>query len=145
MKLRPPRSTRTYTLFPYTALFRSSVDYHTAEGSLWGQKIRYKISETAKTFSFPHADGKPPLWLMHKWGTGCDTRSLVIFEGEGDAASYCLLTGGKYPVVSVPTGAKGSLDVLKNHYEWLDRSSEEHTSTLQSLMRISYAVFCLQT
>src|SRR3546814_14827993 len=63
-----------------------SFDYHTAEGSLWGQKIRYKISETAKTFSFPHADGKPPLWLMHKWGTGCDPRSLVIFEGEGDAA-----------------------------------------------------------
>src|SRR3546814_19091149 len=58
---------------------------------------------------------------MHKWGTGCDTRSLVIFEGEGDAASYYQLTGGKYPVVSVPTGAKGSLDVLKNHYEWLDR------------------------
>src|SRR3546814_17831006 len=58
---------------------------------------------------------------MHKWGTGCDTRSLVIFEGEGDAASYYQLTGGKYPVVSVPTGAKGSLAVLKNHYEWLDR------------------------
>src|SRR3546814_2576455 len=84
---RPPRSTRTDTLFPYTTLFRS----------------------------------KPPLWLMHKWGTGCDTRSLVIFEGEGDAASYYQLTGGKYPVVSVPTGAKGPLDVLKNHYEWLDR------------------------
>src|SRR3546814_20011825 len=98
-----------------------SFDYHPAEGSLWGQKIRYKISETAKTFSFPHADGKPPLWLMHKWGTGCDTRSLVIFEGEGDAASYYKLTGGKYPVVPVPNGAKGSLDVLKNHYEWLER------------------------
>src|SRR3546814_14184870 len=62
-----------------------SFDYHTAEGSLWGQKIRYKISETAKTFSFPHADGKQPLWLMHKWGTGCDTRSRVIFAAEGDA------------------------------------------------------------
>src|SRR3546814_13618956 len=80
-----------------------------------------RSSHPAKTFPFPHADGKRPLWLMHKWGTGCDTRSLVSFEGEGDAASYCQLTGGKYPVVSVPTGAKGSLDVLKNHYEWLDR------------------------
>src|SRR3546814_18362610 len=38
-----------------------SFDYHPAEGSLWGQKIRYKISETAKTFSLPHPAGKPPL------------------------------------------------------------------------------------
>src|SRR3546814_2146828 len=102
-----------------------SFDYHPAEGSLWGQKIRYKISETAKTFSFPHAAGKPPLWLMHNWGTGCDTRSLVIFEGEGDAASYYQLTGGKYPVVPVPIGAR----------------SEVHTAELQSLMRISYVFF----
>src|SRR3546814_8757694 len=80
-----------------------------------------RSSHPAKTFPFPHADGKRPLWLMHKGGPGCDTRSLVSFEGEGDAASYSQLTGGKYPVVSVPTGAKGSLDVLKNHYEWLDR------------------------
>lgn len=98
-----------------------SFDYHTAQGSLWGQKIRYKISETEKTYSFPHAAGKPPLWLMNKWGSGCDTRSLVIFEGEGDAAAYYQYTNGKYPVVSIPTGAKGCQDVLKDHYEWLDR------------------------
>lgn len=105
-----------------------SFDYYTANGTLWGQKIRYKLDEDdaqrldmEKTFGFPHASGKPPLWLQHKWGKGCDTRSLVIFEGEGDAAAYYQFTGGKYPVVSIPTGAKGSEAVLQDHYEWLDR------------------------
>jgi twinkle protein len=98
-----------------------SFDYHNDRGSLWGQKIRYKISEEEKTYSFPHADGKPPLWLMHRWGKGSDTRSLVIFEGEGDAAAYYQYTQGKYPVVSLPTGAKGAEDVLRHWYQWLDR------------------------
>jgi twinkle protein len=98
-----------------------SFDYHDAKGGLWGQKIRYKISEDEKTYSFPHAAGKPPLWLMHLWGPGCDTRNMVIFEGEGDAAAYYQMTGGKYPVTSLPTGAKGCVDVLKDHYEFLSR------------------------
>lgn len=98
-----------------------SFDYHTPKGALWGQKIRYKISEDEKTYSFPHAEGKPPLWLMHRWGQGSDTRSLVIFEGEGDAAAYYQFTGGRFPVVSLPTGAKGSEDILRHHYQWLDR------------------------
>src|SRR3546814_1746024 len=33
---------------------------------------------------------------------------------------------------------------LKNHADWYVYKSEEHTSELQSLMRISYAVFCLK-
>lgn len=98
-----------------------SFDYHNAKGELWGQKVRYKISENEKTYSFPHADGKPPLWLMHKWGPGCDTRNLVVWEGEGDCSAYYQLTGGKYPTVSLPTGAKGSCDVLRDHYDFLDR------------------------
>ena len=105
-----------------------SFDYHAPDGGLWGQKIRYKLSDEDaarfdkdKTFSFPHAAGKPPLWLQHLWGPGCDTRNLVIFEGEGDAAAYYQLTSGKYPVVSIPTGAKGCVEVLKNHYDFLDR------------------------
>lgn len=98
-----------------------SFDYHDDKGRLWGQKIRYKISDEEKTFTFPHAPGKPPLWLMHKWGPGCDLRGLIVFEGEGDCAAYYQFTGGKFPCVSLPTGAKGSLDVLKNHYQYLDR------------------------
>ena len=65
-------------------------DYRLPDGTLWGQKVRYKLPEDCedggKTFRFPHAQGpqKAPLWLMHKWGPGSDRRSLCIFEGEGD-------------------------------------------------------------
>src|SRR3546814_9716018 len=74
---RPPRSTRTDTLFPYTTLFRSAGGRHE-----------------------------------------CDGREAVV-DGSGSR---------------VPDLQPGS---------GTDRS-EEHTSELQSLMRISYAVFCLQ-
>src|SRR3546814_3519557 len=77
---RPPRSTRTYTLFPYTALFRS---------------VR----------------GEVPLERDRDFG------------GHGDVLSFWW-------------GAPGRV------LGWAWRS-EEHTSELQSLMRLSYAVFCL--
>ena len=97
--------------------------YRKDDGELHGQKIRYARPDpvTDKTFAFPNAGGTPPLWLMDRWGQGADTRTLVIFEGEKGAASYFQVTGGKYPVVSIPTGAKGAPGVLKKHYEWLDR------------------------
>src|SRR3546814_2059888 len=89
---RPPRSTRTDTLFPYTTLFRS------ATAPVWRRSTR-----------------GPCIWCAHRRGPCC-TRT-------GQRSS------------SVPTcGAPRS---------WKSRS-EEHTSELQSLMRISYAVFCLK-
>src|SRR3546814_4489216 len=87
---RPPRSTRTDTLFPYTTLFRSiqALD-------LLGRKL-----------------------LM---GQGAAFRLLLqrITATISDAAAE---------------------DALREFRE----RSEEHTSELQSLMRISYAVFCLK-
>src|SRR3546814_7787681 len=84
---RPPRSTRTDTLFPYTTLFRSST---------CGKCARAK--STARS-------GWLPL-----------TREMI-------AALFV---------------TPGSLVSARS------RRSEEHTSELQSLMRISYAVFCLK-
>src|SRR3546814_5512037 len=81
---RPPRSTRTDTLFPYTTLFRSSSD---------GQSIH------------------PP----NESATGTPSRST---SARDDALP-------PRPRSDAPR-------------------SEEHTSELQSLMRISYAVFCLK-
>src|SRR3546814_2832980 len=88
---RPPRSTRTDTLFPYTTLFRSAAgaDRRRARG---GAVHRVR------------ARGRRP-------HPGRDPDSRARLAGLADRA-------------------------------WLDRS-EEHTSELQSLMRISYAVFCL--
>src|SRR3546814_14070994 len=86
---RPPRSTRTDTLFPYTTLFRSSFGIHTARPS------KETLSLLSSSRSSALAPNIPP----------CSSSALPL---------YCA-----------------------------DRS-EEHTSELQSLMRISYAVFCLK-
>src|SRR3546814_9522361 len=79
---RPPRSTRTDTLFPYTTLFRSS----------------------------------PTRRSRMSWWSGPNPRRTEM-----------------------PFG--GSLSIVDRQD---CRRSEEHTSELQSLMRISYAVFCLK-
>src|SRR3546814_8592206 len=85
---RPPRSTRTDTLFPYTTLFRSLCFF-----------LRQSLST---------------IWSKVDSGVA----------GVG---------AGRMPTERVPALCGNALC-----------RSEEHTSELQSLMRISYAVFCLQ-
>src|SRR3546814_6970066 len=93
----PPRSTRTYTLFPYTQLFRSE-------------------------------------------SMSLERRRLMLAYG----ASFDLTPREK--------GMKGAIEralelVEQTPNSWMPQQferSEEHTSELQSLMRISYAVFCLK-
>src|SRR3546814_2384215 len=98
---RPPRSTRTDTLFPYTTLFRSSHCDHFAELLLASRLGHYMIGP----------DGSDEM----QFNLGQRGRSLMDFE-----------------VSARQTAAR------------LHQRSEEHTSELQSLMRISYAVFCLK-
>src|SRR3546814_8379135 len=93
---RPPRSTRTDTLFPYTTLFRSS-----------------------------------------------GHRSVLVLPGavlnediEG------VFAGGEGVAVAVQQRAPAVEEGFLAHVD--QARSEEHTSELQSLMRISYAVFCLK-
>src|SRR3546814_1019752 len=101
---RPPRSTRTDTLFPYTTLFRS------------GDR-RYGIADPEIAEMVSSAQGK------RRW------RSLVTMSARYDGAlrDIGLGNGATPPPVVIETAR-----------------SEEHTSELQSLMRISYAVFCLK-
>src|SRR3546814_6928346 len=87
MILRPPRSTRTYTLFPYTTLFRSPV-----------------VGE----------------------------REMPVVAFCTDAYREARCVAGRLIFERI---ADQVLEQLR---------SEEHTSELQSLMRISYAVFCLK-
>src|SRR3546814_8325044 len=95
---RPPRSTRTDTLFPSTTLFRSTIMF-----ALAGLAVH----------------GMEPL-------------SLRYFDLEGDG-TIRYLTGAELDAREAE---------LAKPREQKHRS-EEHTSDLQSLMRISYAVFCL--
>src|SRR3546814_4960339 len=98
MILRPPRSTRTDTLFPYTTLFRSNNPGTFLEKGKWLARIQVPV------------------------------------------------TGNGPMNVCVPVPKPGNYAVYVRH----DRNgngksrSEEHTSALQSLMRSSYAVFCLK-
>src|SRR3546814_4116284 len=108
---RPPESTRTDTLFPYTTPFRSvrlaETERLIAEARLQGQR----------------ADGR----LDPSVGFG--VRQL---RETGDRA---LIANVSVPL-PVFDRNRGNISAA--------RRSEEHTSELQSLMRISYAVFCLK-
>src|SRR3546814_1550897 len=108
MILRPPRSTRTDTLFPYTTLFRSA-DRGAIGEDRGGGAVRHRHAAAAD----------------RQQGAGGDQ------------------PGG---VPQVPR--RGRLDLGAHGPDPRPRGgrarSEEHTSELQSLMRISYAVFCLK-
>src|SRR3546814_958164 len=105
---RPPRSTRTDTLFPYTTLFRSYLErrryllHHARCG---------KQRDNAENHQRPRDQG----------GRHRDHEVDEVVEGEG-------------------------LQKIRHQErrQHENQRSEEHTSELQSLMRISYAVFCLK-
>src|SRR3546814_3463246 len=97
---RPPRSTRTDTLFPYTTLFRST------RARRWCRCTRGRFCPCAAVCRFTHARNKARL---------------------GTLAS---------------AGRRQKKWKTKAHLVTI--RSEEHTSELQSLMRISYDVFCLK-
>src|SRR3546814_2115576 len=104
MSRRPPRSTRTDTLFPYTTLFRSLQE---AEVKRDGRKAqRCEIDRSGDVSKQPGHQFPFPLAVCASIGGGA-------WQGKGKAAR-------------------------------LPCRSEEHTSELQSLMRTSYAVFCLK-
>src|SRR3546814_6239209 len=110
---RPPRSTRTDPLFPYTTLFRSRTD------------------ETARHRPPGHREVlHRPLRLRapQRLGGHLQFAHAVVF---GPVA----LRGHGVLLVRRPSGYAAPHQPLR---------SEEHTSELQSLMRISYAVFCLK-
>src|SRR3546814_19391813 len=114
---RPPRSTRTDTLFPYTTLFRSHGLSVPGEAANAG-RIAYGIPDI----------------LGGAIDTYANRRVLVV--GAGHSAANTLLDlaqlADRAPDTTIVWAVRGS-------------RSDEHTSELQSLMRISYAVFCFQT
>src|SRR3546814_8129858 len=94
---RPPRSTRTDTLFPYTTLFRAALVLDHVDQRLGHVDVR----------SFERADLDLGVHILGQRAAAVDMEQIV------------------------------------EPLERVRARSEEHTSELQSLMRISYAVFCL--
>src|SRR3546814_5176559 len=112
MLLRPPRSTRTDTLFPYTTLVRS-LPSATAD--------RSSSTPTRAASSRPGPDATP------------------------EAGRRAHLDGwSRLPRQHLYRAAVALAEVRVHLPARLLGRSEEHTSELQSLMRISYAVFCLK-
>src|SRR3546814_3573885 len=109
---RPPRSTRTDTLFPYTTFFRADCAFD-LRTPLADALVAYAVVELAEELDF--LPGIP----VHALAAIAELLEQRPERGE-------LLV--EIRVVAL------------DH-----RRSEEHTSELQSLMRTSYALFCLKT
>src|SRR3546814_10427420 len=128
---RPPRSTRTYTFFPYTPLFRSrrelKVMRFAATPAATGGGS--KSAPTSNLF----ASDSPNYLPANSYA-----KARVIVGV--DAASNVQSQSDPLPVVLRIVGPARS---VAQNGKVLTTRSEEHTSELQSLMRISYADFCL--
>src|SRR3546814_10521908 len=150
---RPPRSTRTDTLFPYTTLFRSFV-----------------IKEATGHFDLAYRVN-----VMGLYGRSLAKRAIQLSPQEPGAGAIVDFVRCSYlGLDNHPSIVRGAVDAITDYgsLHWscartrlsfallrdleaeisqLFRArvvafsrSEEHTSELQSLMRISYAVFCLK-
>src|SRR3546814_8849006 len=106
---RPPRSTRTHTLFPYTTLCRSARTRVPSPSPIWRDRQRRGVHHHPSGGAV-RARRHNNLRETRKAPYPRPARSILIHADRKAAASR----------------------------------SEEHTSELQSLMRISYAVFCLK-
>src|SRR3546814_20313660 len=107
MILRPPRSTRTDTLFPYTTLFRSPL----------GERVDVHFQQTCR----------------------------ANIHGAGSQAQLCPQANADARWRSAAVDLSDTRRFGQHPARRRERPrSEEHTSELQSLMRISYAVLCLK-
>src|SRR3546814_1944036 len=83
--------------------------------------------------------------IVRARATDCENRTAIEFEGR--ATSYAELRDGAFRIANalIASGLEPGdrVAVLARNCDTFFRS-EEHTSELQSLMRISYAVFCLK-
>src|SRR3546814_10181365 len=107
---RPPRSTRTDTLFPYTTLFRSDLIKRAIKEFVWRQSGKLN-----RHFHFRNRTMTKFSDSLEKIAAG---EKATIENTQREALSISLISD--------------------------NGRSEEHTSELQSLMRTSYAVFCLK-
>src|SRR3546814_10545375 len=103
---RPPRSTRTDTLFPYTTLFRSRI-------------VRIDKENLTVTLE----------------------AGVTLYDAAHELEKHGLQFYVNIELGNLTLGSGGTGNTKDASYY---ARSEEHTSELQSLMRISYAVFCLK-
>src|SRR3546814_4553524 len=180
---RPPRSTRTDTLFPYTTLFRSCDALgdrrrHRRSSLSVGEDIMGRVAgKVALVTGGGSGLGRADCEALAREGAtvivtdvALDAARRVAGEIGGGAVAFSLDVASEQAWIDVLREIEerfGRLDILVNNagvvamadveessleqFRWVNAvmsegvflRSDEHTSELQSLMRISYAVFCL--
>src|SRR3546814_3158007 len=134
MMRRPPRSTRTYTLFPYTTLFRSEIrggrvgaaapeDRGAAVGVAGDEALGKQHPRRLGVEAFVEAVAR-----LAPARNRQPRRPGVLVRQRDRVEPVTRIAPADVQALRVPVGGR----------------SEEHTSELQSLMRRSYAVFCLK-
>src|SRR3546814_1423321 len=136
---RPPRSTRTDTLFPYTTLFRSANFVYFPLHVPGDMALTMRSPEYLDQLSLIEQ-------ILRAVPANCNVaiKEHPAMIGACDATRLMEMRR-RYPQFKI-------LPPTTNNYEVIRASrlvvsinrSEEHTSELQSLMRNSYAVFCLK-
>src|SRR3546814_8028946 len=125
---RPPRSTRTDTLFPYTTLFRSHETVYAWDAT----RAAYLAIEGSGAHDELRYDATASEW---SWTDG----SLRVTERYSDS-----IASGMIGRLVRRTDSSGNGIAFAYDGGRLTLRSEEHTYELQSLMRISYADLCLK-
>src|SRR3546814_1281072 len=148
MKRRPPRPKRTDTLFPYTTLFRSTV-------AGWSNAQKEESRRPQHMQDQGYYTQRQFVRVYTAYQLQCDRQGVVdfaelllrAFELTRDNAELQRHYRARFRHILVDEFQ----DTNKLQYDWLRTlagdsgvRSEEHTSELQSLMRSSYAVFCLK-
>src|SRR3546814_6646348 len=139
---RPPRSTRTDTLFPYTTLFRSALGHFLDQPG--NQQVIDQLLERGVRIGDERA---PNAKLGESLDLACllddleipkitPVRAAQLGSAFADAQAVLDASAHNMVIAGLPSETADAL------VAWLDdpaNRSEEHTSDLQSLMRISYA------
>src|SRR3546814_4411390 len=133
---RQPRSTRTDTLVPYTTLLRSGGGGGAVtQVDTFGVYVRDRLDEWGREFSLSRD--------CEYLGYQSKNMLQVLIEHKGEMPGK---TQGYKPLSVSRTALEVEWIITDIARENLRRAcrSEDHTSELQSLMRISYAAFCLK-
>src|SRR3546814_2042361 len=135
---RPPRSTRTDTLFPYTTLFRSPPL----------RSLPRELGRGVRTVSRPHSRTTPEGATLAPDADGPLEEPQAPESNQPKGLTFG--PGCRYHRGNAPTALRSDrttddpCPLSRQALKGAGERSEEHTSELQSLMRISYAVFCLE-
>src|SRR3546814_8183116 len=152
MILRPPGSTRTYTLFPYTTLFRSFHGNGVAHGpfgrnragagppiprpAVPRHRFAAKIGHFRQRFSWPARSFVTMTKTMYLSRPATSAiAALLVLTAPAALAQTAPAPDAPVPATPVPVQSTTQPAPMR---------SAAHTSELQSLMRISYAVFCFK-